>query len=153
MRELVPLVLVLGVACSSGGSTPAASPSRAEPGAAEGGASPALEGKTVVLSVAQPNPSIHPGDRVVIELRESSQGISPEYRHGWGDATVSGDALRFVETETVPPPPDVDGGSTLLRYAFRAEGVGEATITIPVTGAGEEAMASDFRVEVEVTAP
>lgn len=143
-RRLVVAVLVLVGSCAPSAPT-ADTPSE----------SAAAKGKTLELSSRDRNETklVSVGDRVVIVLSESSQGIAPEYRYGWGDPSVDGEGLRFIERTTKSPPDDVDGGRTRERFEFEAVSAGMAVLRIPVRDAGEEATAEDFEVMVEVRAP
>ncbi|MEM7158650.1 MAG: protease inhibitor I42 family protein [Myxococcota bacterium] len=166
LRVLAPCLLA-SVTMGCTGDRPAAPPNEgpapaadgATPAKAEGKADDAgkaavpATGKTIDLSDlrGKPAPVIHPGDQLVVELAESSQGIHPKYRYGWGRAKVDGIAVRFVSRTTEGPPPEVDGGRSREHFEFRAAAPGRATITIPVAGRGDEADAEDFVIAVEVT--
>jgi hypothetical protein len=144
----VTLLLTTVAGCSAGTATSDTSESSpAKTPAAE------PEGKTITLSLREPTPPVHPGDRLVVELRAASMGVDPKYRHEWGDARVTGAAIRFDKHETIAPPADIDGGSATERYEFVAVAAGEATIAVPVRGAGDESDANDFSITVTVAAP
>lgn len=126
-------------------------PTKAEAGDGEAGSK--ATGRSIDLSKldGKPVPPVHPGDDLIVELAESSSGVHPKYRYGWGRAKVDGRSVRFVARTTKPPPPELDGGRSREHFTFRAAAPGRATITIPVANPGEEADKDDFVITVEVT--
>jgi len=151
MKSSALVVICLVMGCESA-PTPAASSASKPADAAQPQTGPAATGRTVELDAREPETPIHPGDRVLLRLGNSSMGVSPEYRHGWGEMTVTGDALAFVSHTTESPPPDVDGGRAIEVFELRATAEGEATIAVPVRNPGVESGARDFEMTVNVTA-
>jgi len=153
VNRLLLLCIGMVAACSPSSSGTPASSSNPAPGSNPAPSSNPT-GATIELSSRDRHEpqTIHVGDTLAIKLRDSAQGIAPEYRYGWGTPAVKGEGLEFAGRKTTNPPADVDGGSPRERFEFRATAPGQATITIPVESAGEEASATEFVVSVTVTA-
>lgn len=116
---------------------------------------PARSGVTHELgpSASGKDKAIDVGDRVLVELPGPSQGIAPEYRFSWGEPTVTGDAVRYVNRMDRPPPPDLDGGRHTHVFELLAARAGRSTITIPVTDKGTKADAAAYTIDFVVALP
>lgn len=151
MMRSAGLVLVLAtvLACGSSSTESNATPASASPAASE----PIATGTTLELPRKGPAPTVHPGDRLVLDLSDASMGMSDEYRFSWGEASVHGTAVRLVKHETRMPPDDVDGGRPRQHFEFVAIELGDAKISVPTQNVGAEADVEDFEITVRVTAP
>lgn len=116
---------------------------------------PARSGVTHELgpSASGKDKAIDVGDRVVVELPGPSRGVGPDYGFEWGEPKLTGDAVRYVNRETRPPPPDKDGGHDTHVFELRAARSGRSTLTIPVKTKGKEADAHPYTLDFTVSLP
>jgi hypothetical protein len=153
MRQGLFLALLL-LAVSGCGDDPPPAPARA-PEIKKAPEPPARRDVTHELgpSASGKEKTIIVGDRVLVELPGPSQGVAPEYRFAWGEPTVTGDAVRYVNREDRPPPEDVDGGRFTHVFELRAARAGRSTITIPVKDKGKAADATTYTIDFVVALP
>jgi predicted secreted protein len=91
---------------------------------------------------------IHQGKAFSITL-STSPTVSPEYRYSWGDARITGAAVRFErygESEGSKMP----GSRGEIIYIFRAVQPGEADILIPREAGPKAEKADDYKIHIRV---
>lgn len=154
MRQGLPIALLL-LAVFGCGDDPPPAPASAPAESKKAPEPPARRDVTRELgpSASGKEKTITVGDRVLVELPGPSQGVAPEYRFAWGEPTVTGDAVRYVNREDKAPPEDVDGGRFTHVFELRAARAGRSTITIPVTDKGKAADATAYTIDFIVALP